>query len=139
MAWSGSGLRSSSAGMMGDELISIGKEGDRETFLGLRKVGTGSSIGGECTGLGDARVVDAASGTVDSIGFEAAGSLDTAATGPAVVEASAAAPDFASGIMGGLLAGGSVDRICCSFGGAAADVASFTPVSFLGRVTKAGG
>jgi hypothetical protein len=124
---------------MGEELISIGNEGDRETLLGLRKVVTGPSIGGESAGLGDARVVKAASGTVDSIAFEAAGSLDTAATGPAAVEAGAATPDVGSDVVGGLLVSGPVDWICCSFGGAAADVASLTPVSFLGRVGKAGG
>ena len=126
---------------MGKELISIGNEGDRETFLGLRKVGTGSSIGGECTGLGDARVVTVDSGAVDSIDFEAAASLDTATTGPAVVEAGAAAPDVDSDVVGGLLvwASGPIDWICCSFGGAAADLASSTPVSLLGRVGKADG
>ena len=124
---------------MGEELISIGNEGDRETFLGLRKVGTGSSIGGECTGPGEARVVEAVSGTVESIGSEAASSLDTAATGPAVVEAGAAAPDVGSDVVGGLLTSGPVGWICCSFGGAVADVPALTPVPLLGRVGKAGG
>jgi hypothetical protein len=124
---------------MGEELMSIGNEGDRETFLGLRKVGSGSSIGGECTGLGDARVVEVAPGTVESIGFEAAGSLDNAATGPAVVEASAAASDVESDVVGGFLASDPVDCICCSFGRAAVVIASLTPVSLFGRVGKAGG
>jgi len=94
---------------MGEELISIGNEGDRETFLGLRKVDTGSFIGGECTGLGGARVVTVDSGAMDSIEVEAAAALDTATTGLAVVEAGAAAPDVESDVVGGLLASGPVD------------------------------
>ena len=126
--------------MMGDELISIGKEGDRETFLGLKKVATGSSIGGECTGLGDARGSGAVPVVVSSVGFEAAGSLVTFAAGLPEAQASAAVPDDAPDIDGSGLAGAPLDWLCCSIVGTIVGVAfSTVPFSLLDRSSWAGG
>jgi hypothetical protein len=124
---------------MGEELMSIGNEGDRETFLGLRKVGIGSSIGGESTGLGGTRGTVTAPDIEGSVGFDAAGSSGTAATGSSAVEASAAAPGTASDSVEDFSAGSPHDWICTSFGGGIADVAALIPVSSIGRSGNAGG
>ena len=60
--------------MIGDELMSMSKDGDLETFLGLVKVGAGSSMGGEGSRIGEARGTGAASivlGLVVSLGAAA--------------------------------------------------------------------
>ena len=65
--------------MIGDELMSMSKDGDLETFLGLVKVGTGSSMGGEGSRIGEARGTGAASIVLGLVVSEALGALGAAA------------------------------------------------------------
>lgn len=69
----------------------MGNEGERETFRGLKKVGDGSSIGGESARSGEA-VMAGALVAVDSIALGAVGATLAAANGPAGGKAMGKAP-----------------------------------------------
>jgi hypothetical protein len=68
--------------MMGEELISIGNEGDRETFRGLKNVALGSSIGGEYVGFGETRVAGAVSPLAAAVVARASDAFVVAAATP---------------------------------------------------------